>query len=1050
MKKLRILLTLIFAVACCYTFEMTAFADVTVINQNFDTWDSLSNETNWNFPNNSTQLSDGKNGGKALKLTTGENNGSAWFSYKLEHTVSSGTVKISYSVRPGENISTHLTAYNSDKTEDFTTLFMQKTGIFASGVCYTDYKAYDFPDKFDLDKWYDVTAIINLDTGYADVKVTDGSGNVYSSKNDRHSIKTIDHVTFQIWSEANCSSYLDNFTISKVSAAISYSDIGYGNITNETPVCNVTLNNYTSNVANAAVSWNIYDTNDTLLKSDSTTAVIKANSTGVAELNIDPGKYGVFYVKINASISGRQSGRSYAVTDEKKIDFSKVMKTENNNGYIGACYDYRGGEPDKVIEIADMGGYSGFRFAIYWGDVEKEKGKYIIDERLTNWIEKTKNAGMDIVVCLMGDNSLYFDNMPQSGTNMPKTDEQIKGYAEFCANVASQLKGKVNNFEIWNEPSVQGFNMNHVYGYTYSKIVKAASEAVKRENPDAKILILGGGSYDYLVKSVETDINDTLYGVRPNILDYCDAISIHPYDHSDGFKGFPDEWINEVTKFTEYLKSINKKIPLWITEYGWSTYDDSNYDNPWHEPVTYEEQALNLVGSAVILKSYGYVDKIFIYSFVDVGTDDEEAEDRWGILTNFNETSDGGYHAKNAYVALGALNHFISKGMTPKRIIADKNTLKNGAHIFLADDGSSLTVLWSETEKTKLLKADCETVEVYDMYGNKTASLTDENGVFAVNTGNEPVYIAGRYSDLEILDDNAFYVSDCRYDGNKNMVIVKGGARYLKSVDIELLKDGQNVETYQTNVKKDGTFEMFFSPKADGNCSVRVGRSALGGAADGYTKAIAVQRNTKKAYESYVSGVNFVGADKSTGKINITASIDTNDDNEECIVLVKRNDNTTASAENTVYVGTFGISGGVLDCEFKIPKDKLNGVYDLYIAPSNGESEKQLYSIDTFKILSLDMMLSDKIAVSVAFTNSTEISESAVMILTQYNDKGEIIRADCRNAAFSPVNMSSMTFETDKAENAVSYKAFIWDSVSDMKPLFKNIEKTEVNKGCTE
>lgn len=1049
MKRIKVFITLIFIFISSIMLGITVFADVTVANQNFDMWDNLDNKQNWSFPYNSTQLSEGKDGGKALKLTLTDNLSSTWLSYKPEYAITSGTVKISYSVRPGENLATQLTAYNADETKSFTTLFMQKTGVFASGAGFTDYKKYDFSDKFELDRWYDVVAIVNLDTGYTDVKITDENGNVYSAKNDRHSLESIDHLKFVIWSEPNCSSYIDNFSISKVSAAVSYSDIAVGNITNENPVCSVTVDNYTSSKASAVLSWNVYDVNDKLLKTESKTISVSPNSSRVVSLDIDPNKYGVFYTKINTSIAGRQSGKNYVVNDEKKIDFSKVIKTENNNKYIGGCYGYRGGEPDSVIKIADMGGYSGFRFPIYWGDVEKEKGQYVIGDNLVQSIQKTKNSGMDTVVCLLGDNSLYFDETYDSGIGMPKTNEQIEAYAKFCANVAKQLKGIVDNFEIWNEPSVPGFNGNQVDGYTYAKIVKAAYIAIKNENPDAKVLALGGGSYDYLEWTLNKSISDVLYGERPNILEYCDAISIHPYDQSNGYIGFPDNWITVVKKFKELLENKGSNIPLWITEYGWSTYDDSNYDNPFHDPVTYEQQAINLTESAIILKSYGYVDKNFLYSFVDTGTNDEDAEDRWGIVTNHDETCDGGYHAKNAYAALSALNHFLSKGMTPMNKIEDESTLKNGIHIFSLDDGLALTALWSETEKTKIFKLNCKNADIYDMYGNVINSMSNDLGIFSVNVGSEPVYLVGQYSACNIASDIGVRVDECYYNGDKNIIAVKGYSNSSAIVDIEIENENQVVKTYYTDTRKDGTFEMFFSVESDGNYTVNVGKKVLGeiGIEDYYSKNISTNRNIKEGYNSYIRQVSSIGVDKLTGKVSVNAVVETNDDNEECIVLLKNNEENEPNAANTGYVGTFKVNNGTLNCEFKIPVDKIKGVYDLYIAPVNGEETKRLlYSVDMFKVISLDMRVEDKLIANMSFTNTTQTSQNALIVITQYDEEGKMIGVDYKSVALETTDTDTILFETTKLENAVSYKAFIWDSFLGMHPFFRNIEKTEVDK----
>lgn len=57
-----------------------------------------------------------------------------------------------------------------------------------------------------------------------------------------------------------------------------------------------------------------------------------------------------------------------------------------------------------------------------------------------------------------------------------------------------------------------------------------------------------------------------------------------------------------------------------------------------------------------------------------------------------------------------------------------------------------------------------------------------------------------------------------------------------------------------------------------------------------------------------------------------------------------------------------------------------------------------------------------------------------------------MIGVDYKSVALETTDTDTILFETTKLENAVSYKAFIWDSFLGMHPFFRNIEKTEVDK----
>ena len=70
--------------------------------------------------------------------------------------------------------------------------------------------------------------------------------------------------------------------------------------------------------------------------------------------------------------------------------------------------------------------------------------------------------------------------------------------------------------------------------------------------------------------------------------------------------------------------------------------------------------------------------------------------------------------------------------------------------------------------------------------------------------------------------------------------------------------------------------------------------------------------------------------------------------------------------------------------------------------------------------------------------NTTDTDESAIMLIAQYSASGELISVVTKPVTATKVTTNCQLFElsTDKDVNAHNYKAFLWDSLSQLTPLF--------------
>ena len=88
---------------------------------------------------------------------------------------------------------------------------------------------------------------------------------------------------------------------------------------------------------------------------------------------------------------------------------------------------------------------SGYRMDYRWRWVEQQKGVYQIDPVLKNLLVQAPAQGFDPVVVLGMGNAFY------DGGGMPISDAAQDAFARYAAYLATQLKGSVTRYEVWNE-----------------------------------------------------------------------------------------------------------------------------------------------------------------------------------------------------------------------------------------------------------------------------------------------------------------------------------------------------------------------------------------------------------------------------------------------------------------------------------------------------------------------------------------------------------------------------------------------------------------------
>ncbi|HEY3333109.1 MAG TPA: hypothetical protein VGK19_23955 [Capsulimonadaceae bacterium] len=212
------------------------------------------------------------------------------------------------------------------------------------------------------------------------------------------------------------------------------------------------------------------------------------------------------------------------------------------------------------------------------------------------------------------DNSLYADFTYQTAARYGATKHQPSDLK--TPDKLSGL-GKVNAFELWNEPNLTDPGWGPWVGTTaqYLEMFRAGAEGIKRADPTAKVT--NGGT-----AGIDIDVLDPLAsyryadGKRP--LDFVDVLNVHYYSGQiapeiasvdgnadrSGAKTGGRTFEEDLRRMVAWRNDNKPGLPIWMTETG--------YDSAGPFGTNERVQAARLPRVIMMILAAG-IDKVFVY-----------------------------------------------------------------------------------------------------------------------------------------------------------------------------------------------------------------------------------------------------------------------------------------------------------------------------------------------------------------------------------------------------------------------------------------------------
>lgn len=276
-------------------------------------------------------------------------------------------------------------------------------------------------------------------------------------------------------------------------------------------------------------------------------------------------------------------------------------------------YSWAAGSGDDARrEIAAVGltKASWLRLPLDWSVVEPTKGTFDWD-----YVDNLVDAGGGYELRNLGliYNTPLWARAENAEILFPSSPpHRVADFAEFAAAAAQRYAGRIDAWEIWNEPNLPQF-MGFVAdkAVRYAGMLKAAYPAIKRANPAATVVAAGLSPLEgadappgFLQQVYEAGAKGSF-----------DAAAAHPYVFPGGLAVDSNNGWSDVLRMHEVMVANGdggKKI--WLTEMGAPTSDIPG------DGVSQQEQVKQIVDVLAAAAALDWTGPAFIHAVRDLDT----------------------------------------------------------------------------------------------------------------------------------------------------------------------------------------------------------------------------------------------------------------------------------------------------------------------------------------------------------------------------------------------------------------------------------------------
>jgi hypothetical protein len=342
---------------------------------------------------------------------------------------------------------------------------------------------------------------------------------------------------------------------------------------------------------------------------------------------------------------------------------------------------------DEEYRFLEELGVSWVLTTFYWGSIERQPGEWDFSDT-DAFVEAAEKHGKKIIVILAYQTDWLF---PDGGSKKYISPENIPHFVNFVEKTVSRYKGRVDAWQIWNEPNYSLFWKGS--REEYLALAKAASAKIREADPDAQLL-MGGfnilGYHSYLKGLFES-----------GAMEYGGDMSFHPYNLNP-------EWVANC--YEKLLKRLDRQHftgKVVVTEIGYPT-------GGWYPHAVSEKKLGSHIVKTMTLLAIRKAQVVCWYQLFDPPkgkADKSNSEDFFGLAY------DPDYEKKQGADAFPACVKNIA-GKTYDPSYPSRAGIPRGvrAYYFEGDDGLRTLILWKKTGGSKKVQLSLtgKDVRVFD------------------------------------------------------------------------------------------------------------------------------------------------------------------------------------------------------------------------------------------------------------------------------------------------------------------------------------------------
>ena len=701
--------------------------------------------------------------------------------------------------------------------------------------------------------------------------------------------------------------------------------------------------------------------------------------------------------------------------------------------HMSQTFEGRNNPMDDVILAAKEVGAKWIRDELVWGfGMQTTKGGELKMPK-EYWVDKVEEAGLNSLVILGYDNSVYDSN---GGIPTTHDQEYLDAFTNYAKYVVSNTDGKIDAYEVWNEPNNGAFvgqiENPSAYDYTYSAndyvgLLKATYTAIKSVDSNAKVV--GGSAIMWSVTA-----NEWIAWVDELVKNggqYMDVLSLHNYEYGSDGKNMRDVMINKITPI---LNKYNFKGEVWITESGDSVYTGT-------DGVSEVEQASRVISRMVYfedwLKTNNRQGQYFHYELKNNQNYGEaDKESNFGLFDyNFNIKPSG--KAFKRYNLSTDDRSFVS--------LTEPKTYGNykGKLATFSNGGSKTTyIAWDKNGRndTRInLSLTGDFAKIYDYDGTLLDTVTGSNYTLSVDA--EPKFV--------VCDTYETEITSSMYDLASNQLTVTGKYYGGDSVTLELLKDNTVEKSITAEVTENSFSKTFSVVGLEGVYTLRVGQPEISakGKQSGWAQRT-VDIEQMGAISNAFVGVPTVNYNKSSNTVSVSGKLTDYYADETMLVLAVPEGTLLGNIdkEQVAYFGTVNISSNAtFATEFKLPADAA-GKYNVFLRSSYSTLASDDVSLDENQYIMVGNFTASRnenvITATVTAKNLASINKHAIVLIAQYDTDGRRLLG----VNSTPIDISAHTSVSesidctaDKLPDATAWKAFLWTDMNSFIPLADSV-----------